>query len=177
MAPRTAWSPVGSAPTRPTRAQLSSSRSPRRRRAGSASGSTSTSRSRRSRWSMWRRPTGALLSSTSPTLAVHCSNNSDGDLDLMAATDTAYACCPTMYPRRGRFPRLGAFLERGIRTGFGTDWIRMDPWEGMRNAMCAVRLLTQEPEALPSRELLDLQTMGSARALGMADEIGSLAVG
>ena len=111
------------------------------------------------------------------TLAVHCSNNSDGDLDLMAATDTAYACCPTMYPRRGRFPRLGAFLERGIRTGFGTDWIRMDPWEGMRNAMCAVRLLTQEPEALPSRELLDLQTMGSARALGMADEIGSLAVG
>lgn len=111
------------------------------------------------------------------TLSVHCSNNSDLDLDLMAETNTAYACCPTMYPRRGRFPRLGEFLSRGIRTGFGTDWIRMDPWEGMRNAMCAVRLMAGEPEALPSRELLDLQTMGSARALGMADDVGSLTRG
>ena len=53
----------------------------------------------------------------------------------------------------------------------------MDPWEGMRNAMCAVRLLSGDPEALPSSELLALQTMGSARALGMESEIGSLAPG
>lgn len=111
------------------------------------------------------------------TLAVHCSHNNDGDIDLMARSGTAYACCPTMYPKRGRFPRLGAFTERGIPTGFGTDWIRMDPWEGMRNAMCAVRILNQDPEALPSQELLYLQTQGSANALGMGDQIGSLSPG
>lgn len=111
------------------------------------------------------------------TLTVHCSNNTDADLALMAQADAAYACCPTMYPRRGRFPRLEAFRAHGIRTGFGTDWIRMDPWEGMRNAMCAVRLLNGDPDALPSSELLALQTMGSARALGMESEIGSLAPG
>lgn len=111
------------------------------------------------------------------TLAVHCSNNTDGDLDLMAESDTAYACCPTMYPRRGRFPRLLEFRKRGIRIGLGTDWIRMDPWEGMRNTMSAVRLLHQDPELFPAAELLDLQTLGSARALGMEHEIGSLEVG
>lgn len=113
----------------------------------------------------------------SDTLAVHCSNNTDSDLDLMAQSNTAYACCPTMYPRRGRFPRLLEFRNRHIRIGFGTDWIRMDPWEGMRNTMSAIRLLNQDPELLPAAELLDLQTMGSARALGMEQEIGSLEVG
>ena len=113
----------------------------------------------------------------SRTLAIHCSNNSDSDIDLMAATGTRYACCPTIYPRRGRFPRLWEFLRKGVVTGFGTDWIRMDPWEGMRNALAAVRTLTADPEALPARELLSLQTMGSAGVLGLDADIGSLTVG
>ena len=113
----------------------------------------------------------------SRTLAIHCSNNSDSDIDRMAETGTRYACCPTIYPRRGRFPRLWEFLRRGVATGFGTDWIRMDPWEGMRNALAAVRTLTKDPEALPARELLTLHTLGSARVLGLDADIGSLAVG
>ncbi len=113
----------------------------------------------------------------SRTLAIHCSNNSDSDIDRMAETGTRYACCPTIYPRRGRFPRLWEFLQRGVATGFGTDWIRMDPWEGMRNALAAVRTLTSDPEALPARELLSLHTMGSARVLGLEQDIGSLEAG
>jgi 5-methylthioadenosine/S-adenosylhomocysteine deaminase len=111
------------------------------------------------------------------TLAVHCSLNTDGDIDRMARAGCAYAFCPTIYARRGRFPRLLAFLQRGVTTGFGTDWIRMDPWEGMRNASMAMRLASADPEALPAAQALDLQTMGSARALGMAEQIGSLQPG
>lgn len=111
------------------------------------------------------------------TLTVHCSHNTDSDIDKLAATGTAYACCPTMYPRRGRFPRLWEFQKRGVRIGFGTDWLRMDPWEGMRNAMYAVRTITSDTDSLSSAELLHLQTMGSAEALGMADQIGSIEPG
>jgi len=111
------------------------------------------------------------------TLAVHCWHTTETDIDRMAATGTPNAYCASIYARRGRFPRLAEFRARGATTGFGTDWIRMDPWEAMRNATTATRLQTGDPDALPSHEALDLQTMGSARALGMADEIGSLEPG
>ena len=111
------------------------------------------------------------------TLAAHCFHNTDADIDRMVATGTPHAYCASIYARRGRFPRLAEFRARGATTGFGTDWIRMDPWEAMRNATTATRFQTGDPDALPSHEALDLQTMGSARALGMADDIGSLEPG
>jgi 5-methylthioadenosine/S-adenosylhomocysteine deaminase len=50
-------------------------------------------------------------------------------------------------------------------------------WEEMRAAVCAARARAERPDALGAGEALELATLGSARALGLADEIGSLAVG
>jgi len=95
----------------------------------------------------------------------------------MRETGARHAHCPTIYPRRGRYPRLDAILARGIPTGFGTDWMQNDPFEGMRNAMNAMRLLHGDPEALGCADAIWLHTMGAARAMGLDHEIGSLEPG
>ncbi|MCU4180890.1 amidohydrolase family protein [Bosea sp. BH3] len=100
-----------------------------------------------------------------------------GDLDAVQESGAAYAHCPTIYPRRGRYPPLDDILARGIPTGFATDWMMNDPFEGMRNALNAMRLRLGDPNALSCAQALQLHTMGAARVLGLDAEIGSLDTG
>lgn len=110
-------------------------------------------------------------------VVAHLSLASDGDLAAVQETGARYAHCPTIYPRRGHYPRLKEIMARGIPTGFGTDWMLNDPWEGMRFAINAVRLLHGDAHALSCAEALWLHTMGAARVLGLEAEIGSLEPG
>jgi 5-methylthioadenosine/S-adenosylhomocysteine deaminase len=107
----------------------------------------------------------------------HLSLATEADLDAVAETGARYAHCPTIYPRRGRYPRLEAIQARGIPTGFGTDWMLNDPFEAMRNAIQAMRLRLQDPAAMSSEQALWLHTMGGAQVLGLDAEIGSLEAG
>jgi 5-methylthioadenosine/S-adenosylhomocysteine deaminase len=50
-------------------------------------------------------------------------------------------------------------------------------FEEMRAAVYAARAREQLPDALSAAGALQLATLGSARALGLADEVGSLAAG
>ena len=110
-------------------------------------------------------------------VCAHLSYASDGDLDAVSEVGARYAHCPTIYARRGRYPRLDEIRRRNIITGFATDWMLNDPLEGMRNAMNVHRVLMQNPDVLPSQEALWHSTMGSARVLGLDKEIGSLEAG
>jgi len=110
-------------------------------------------------------------------IAVHCTFVEPDDIRVLAHTQTRYAHCATMYPRRGVFPPLAAILDAGVVTGFGTDWVRMDPWVGMRQAINAVRLLARDPDLLTAREALALSTIEAARVLGLDHEIGSIEPG
>jgi len=47
----------------------------------------------------------------------------------------------------------------------------------MRTAVYAARARAAEPDALSANEALELATLGAARALGLEDEVGSLAPG
>ncbi len=99
------------------------------------------------------------------------------DLDAVAETGARYAHCPTIYPRRGRYPELEKIQARGIPTGFGTDWMLNDPFEAMRNAIQAMRLRLRDPAAMSSEQALWLHTMGAAQVLGLDHEVGSLEAG
>jgi 5-methylthioadenosine/S-adenosylhomocysteine deaminase len=50
-------------------------------------------------------------------------------------------------------------------------------FEEMRAAVYAARARAERPDALSAAEALELATLGSARALGLEDEVGSLAAG
>ncbi len=110
------------------------------------------------------------------TLA-HLNFATDGDLRAVKEAGARYAHCPTIYPRRGRYPRLTRILDEGIPTGFATDWMQNDPWEGMRNAINVSRTRANDPDLLPTGQVLWLSTMGGARALGLEDQVGSLEAG
>jgi 5-methylthioadenosine/S-adenosylhomocysteine deaminase len=110
-------------------------------------------------------------------VVAHLSFASDADLDAVAASGAAYAHTPTIYPRRGWYPRFAEIVGRGIPTGFATDWMQNDPFEMMRNAVNALRLAAGDAGAMQCREALWYATVGAARVMGLHEEIGSLAPG
>jgi 5-methylthioadenosine/S-adenosylhomocysteine deaminase len=70
------------------------------------------------------------------------------------------------------------YLAAGIALGLGTDGAAsnndLDMFEAMRQAAFLAKLTTRDPTAVPAQTALDLATIGGARALGMAQTIGSL---
>jgi 5-methylthioadenosine/S-adenosylhomocysteine deaminase len=110
-------------------------------------------------------------------VVAHLSFATDDDLAAVAATGTRYAHTPTIYPRRGWYPRFAEIVGRGIPTGFATDWMQNDPFEMMRNAVNALRLSAGDAAAMSCRDALWYATVGAARIMGLEDEIGSLAPG
>ena len=69
----------------------------------------------------------------------------------------------------------------GIAVGLGTDGAAsnndLDMFEAMRQAAFLHKLTTKDPRTLPARDVLAMGTIEGARALGMADRIGSLEAG
>ena len=111
------------------------------------------------------------------SILAHLTFASDIDLDLITQSKARYAHCPTIYPRRGVYPDLQGIQDRRIVTGIATDWMMNDPFEAMRNAMNAVRLLSGRHDALTSLDAIKLATIGSAKVMGIEDQVGSLATG
>lgn len=115
-------------------------------------------------------------------LCAHCIKLTDADLELLAGRDAAVAHCPTsnMKLANGVAP-IPELLQRGVRVGLGTDSVmtnnNLDMFEEMRQAGLVQKLRTLDASAMPCRLLLRLATIGSARALGLGEEIGTLEVG
>jgi 5-methylthioadenosine/S-adenosylhomocysteine deaminase len=69
----------------------------------------------------------------------------------------------------------------GVAVGIGTDGAasnnNLDMFGEMATVAKVHKARTVDPTALPARQVVRMATMGSARALHMEDEIGSLEVG
>ncbi|WP_432958232.1 8-oxoguanine deaminase [Micromonospora haikouensis] len=99
----------------------------------------------------------------------------------LAATGTAVAHCPSSNARLGAgTARVPDLLAAGVPVGLGVDGAASQEagqlGAELRQALYAARL-RGGPAALTARQALALGTMGGARCLGRADEIGSLEVG
>jgi 5-methylthioadenosine/S-adenosylhomocysteine deaminase len=115
-------------------------------------------------------------------LAAHCVHLTDDDVDLIAARGMAVAHCPTSNMKLGNgVARVPTLIDAGIAVGLGTDSVmtnnNLDMFEEMRQAALVQKLVTGDAGVLPCRQVLHMATMGSAHALGLADQIGSLEVG
>ena len=73
------------------------------------------------------------------------------------------------------------YLAAGVPVGLGTDGAAsnndLDMFEAMRQAAFLHKLQTRDPRAVPAAAALEMATIGGARALGLADRIGSLEPG
>ncbi len=116
------------------------------------------------------------------TVAAHCVTVDDEEIALLAEHGVAVAHCPRSNALLGcGIAPLRRLLDAGVTVGLGTDSPASAPsfdlFEELRAAVFFARARERSPEALTAVEALELATIGSARALGLADEIGTLEPG
>jgi cytosine/adenosine deaminase-related metal-dependent hydrolase len=115
-------------------------------------------------------------------IAAHCVKVDEEEIAVLAEHDVAVAHCPRSNAILGcGVAPLRELLDAGLRVGLGTDSPASTPsfdmFEEMRTAVYAARARAQRPDALSAADALRLATLGSASALGLDDEIGSLVPG
>jgi 5-methylthioadenosine/S-adenosylhomocysteine deaminase len=115
-------------------------------------------------------------------LGAHCIWLSDADIQLLQETGTAVSHNPecNMKVADGIAP-VAKMLQAGVNVSLGTDSCavndNMDMFEAMRVAAFLQKVTTMDPAVLPAAQAFAMGTIGGARALGMADQIGSLEPG
>jgi len=116
------------------------------------------------------------------TMAAHCVDVEADEIALIAQAGTGVAHCPRSngYLGCGVAP-VEELLAAGIPVGIATDSPASTPsfdlFEELRAAIVAARARAGRPDALSAARALELATLGGARVLGMAEEVGSLVAG
>ncbi len=131
-------------------------------------------------------PTGYLESfgffTGARTLAAHGVWVSADDITTLARRGVGVSHNPesNMKLASGTAPVTG-YLAAGVALGLGTDGAAsnndLDMFEAMRQASFLAKHATRDPRAVGAATALEMATLGGARALGMADRIGSLEAG
>jgi 5-methylthioadenosine/S-adenosylhomocysteine deaminase len=117
-----------------------------------------------------------------PVVAGHGVHLSDADLDLLAQARGAVAHCPgsNLKLASGALP-WSATRASGVTLGLGTDGCSssndLDMWQAMRQAALLARLTSGRPDVASAHEVLRAATLDGARALGLADLVGSIEPG
>jgi cytosine/adenosine deaminase-related metal-dependent hydrolase len=111
----------------------------------------------------------------------HCVHLDPADVATLAATGTGIAHCPSSNGRLGSgIAPIPELLAAGAAVGLGVDGVASNEHGGLaeelRQAMLVGRCRAG-PQVMSAREALAIGTMGGARCLGRADEIGSLEAG
>jgi 5-methylthioadenosine/S-adenosylhomocysteine deaminase len=116
-------------------------------------------------------------------IAAHGVWLSKGEAETFAKRGASVVHCPesNMMLASGLAP-LGVFAAAGVDVGLGTDGPagsnnNLDMIEEMASAARLQKILRKDPKALSARAALELATIGGARALNMADRIGSIEPG
>ncbi|MFV0457711.1 MAG: amidohydrolase family protein [Actinomycetales bacterium] len=116
------------------------------------------------------------------TVLGHGVHLDEHDLNTVLAHDTAIAHCPGSNLKLASGALNWEELRaRGVRLGLGTDGCSssndLDLWQVMRQAALLARLTAADPTAGQATAVLRAATIEGARALGLADLIGSVEVG
>ena len=111
----------------------------------------------------------------------HAVHLDDAAIARLAATGTGVAHCPSSNARLGAgICRTADLLVAGVPVGLGVDGAASNEESSLLGeAREAVRMARAigGPQALTVRQSLELATLGGARLIGRADEIGSLEAG
>ena len=117
-----------------------------------------------------------------PLVAAHCVTVDEEEIGLLAAGGVAVVHCPRSNALLGcGIAPVRELLAAGVRVGIGTDSpasaLSFDMFEEMRAALLLARARARTPDAMSASDALRLATLGSAEALGLDREIGSLTPG
>ena len=111
----------------------------------------------------------------------HCVHLDDAEIEILRSTGAHVAHCPSSNLKLASgVARVSEMLDRGVSVSLGADGApcnnRLDMFTEMRTAALLQKVL-RGSRALPALTALRMATKGAARALGLADQIGSIEVG
>lgn len=115
-------------------------------------------------------------------VAVHMTQMTTEEINVFAEAKASIIHCPesNMKLASGTCP-VSELLAAGINVGLGTDGCAsnndLDMYGEMRSAAFLAKLSSKDPTSVPAQQALHMATMGSAKALGIDDAVGSLVVG
>ena len=110
-------------------------------------------------------------------IVAHCYHVDEHAKDVLVESGAHLAHCPLINSVRGCIAPVTEYRRRGVNVGIGVDNLFGDHFDAVRAAIQAARILERDASVMKAPEALELATMGSARALGMADRLGSLEKG
>lgn len=115
-------------------------------------------------------------------VAAHCVFTDAADHALLREHDTGVAHNVVANMKGGKgFAPLAQMVGAGVRVGLGTDGPMsgntLDVFGAMRAVATVHKGVLRDPTAFPARQVVELATIGAARALHMEDRIGSLEPG
>jgi cytosine/adenosine deaminase-related metal-dependent hydrolase len=117
-----------------------------------------------------------------PTIAAHCVWVDHADREILARHGVGVAHNPVanMILASGAAP-VAEMRRLGIPVGIGVDGAAsndsQDMLQAMKSAALLARVTALQATAMSARDAFEMATMGGARALAMADDIGSLEPG
>jgi cytosine/adenosine deaminase-related metal-dependent hydrolase len=115
---------------------------------------------------------------TPRTLFFHGTELTEREIDIVAGSGAALVHNPELNAELwARVANVPYWLGTGMTIGLGSDYGQFDMFTAMKLAGLLGRVARPEAAAIDSWTLLDLATMGSARALWLDDKVGTLAVG
>ncbi len=111
----------------------------------------------------------------------HCIWLDEQEMNILEQTETKIAHCPSSNLKLGSgIAQITEMLEHGIAVSLGADGApcnnRLDMFTEMRTA-ALLQKLRRGPQVLPALQVLRMATIEGAKALGLADEIGSIELG
>jgi len=115
-------------------------------------------------------------------IGVHAVHLTAADIDLLATHGGHVVHCPVSSMKLGSgIAPITAMHDRDINVALGTDGAasnnRLDILGEMRMAALLAKVAASDPAVLPAHQVLEMATLGGARALGLGATIGSLVPG
>ncbi len=115
-------------------------------------------------------------------LAVHMTQLTDDDINLVAETGVHVIHCPESNLKLASgFCQAFNLQQAGINIALGTDGAAsnndLDMIAEMRTAALLAKAVANNASALPAEDILRMATINGATALGLDSEIGSLEIG
>ena len=111
----------------------------------------------------------------------HCVWPEADEFDVLSGGGASVVHCPSCNMKLGSGAApIAEYLEHGVNVALGADGAasnnRLDAWEELRLAGLLSKLRLGSA-AVPAADLMELATIGGARALGQDVDIGSIEVG
>lgn len=110
-------------------------------------------------------------------VGAHCVFMTPDEIDIMKDTGAHMSHTAYLVGKRGYFPPMPEIYERGVSVSIGADWLSNDMFKILRAAILLARHQAKSTAVIDAARILEMATMGGARALQLDREIGSLEVG